>query len=108
MSASSPITPVRASKPAPNWRGVIDHYRDRLNITKSVPPVTLLEGNTALLPAPRLAQALSNGKGDFELFIKYEAGNPTGSFKVTVDRDHLCAVTECASQLPSGNFAIRH
>ncbi len=94
MSALSPLTPVQASNPAPIWRGVISHYRDRLNITGSVAPVTLLEGNTALLPAPRLAQVLSNGKSDFELFIKYEAGNPTGSFK---DRGMTAAMTQAVA-----------
>lgn len=73
------------------WPGVIAHYRDRINITKDVPPVTLLEGNTPLLPAPRLAQALGGG---FELWIKYEAGNPTGSFK---DRGMTTAMTQAVS-----------
>lgn len=76
------------------WPGVVAHYRDRLNITTAVPPVTLLEGNTALLPAPRLAHALSGGKGEFELFIKYEAGNPTGSFK---DRGMTAAMTQAVA-----------
>jgi threonine synthase len=42
-----------------------------------VPPVTLGEGGTPLLPAPRLGAAV----GLRRLFIKDEAVNPTGSFK---------------------------
>lgn len=76
------------SRPAHLWPGVIAHYRNRINITKAVPPVTLLEGNTPLLPAPRLAAALGGG---FDLWIKYEAGNPTGSFK---DRGMTTAMTQ--------------
>ena len=97
MSVSAPsssVGPALAAARAPIWRGVVEHYRDRLNITHAVPPVTLLEGNTALLPAPRLAQALSNGTGEFELFIKYEAGNPTGSFK---DRGMTAAMTQAVA-----------
>ncbi len=40
-------------------------------------PVTLGEGDTPLLPAPRLGTAL----GIADLWIKDEAANPTGSFK---------------------------
>ncbi len=98
MSASSSVSasPATTHAPvrAPIWRGVVEHYRDRINITRAVPPVTLLEGNTPLLPAPRLARALSNGQTDFELFIKYEAGNPTGSFK---DRGMTTAMTQAVA-----------
>ena len=79
-------------KPPP-WRGVVTHYRDRVHIAKTVPPVTLLEGNTPLIPAPRLAHAI-DGKGEFELFIKYEALNPTGSFK---DRGMTAAMTQAVA-----------
>jgi threonine synthase len=53
--------------------------------------VTLLEGNTPLIPAPRLAAALG---GQFELFLKYEAANPTGSFK---DRGMTAAITQAVA-----------
>jgi threonine synthase len=83
---------------APIWRGVIAQYSNRIHITKHVAPVTLLEGNTPLIPAPRLAQAISqeftNGKTDFELFIKFEAANPTGSFK---DRGMTTAMTQAVA-----------
>jgi len=50
--------------------------------------VTLHEGGTPLLPAPGLVRALGGG---FELFVKYEGLNPTGSFK---DRGMTAAVGE--------------
>jgi threonine synthase len=73
------------------WQGVIAHYRERLNITSAVPPVTLLEGNTPLIPAQTLAQALGGG---FELYLKYEGLNPTGSFK---DRGMTAAMTQAVA-----------
>jgi threonine synthase len=48
----------------------------------------LLEGNTPLIPVETLARALGGG---FELFVKYEGLNPTGSFK---DRGMTAAVGE--------------
>ena len=76
------------------WPGVITHYRDRVQITQSVAPVTLLEGNTPLIPAPALARALGQGKAEFELFLKFEASNPTGSFK---DRGMTAAITQAVA-----------
>jgi threonine synthase len=50
--------------------------------------VTLLEGNTPLIKAQALSRHLGGG---FELFIKYEGLNPTGSFK---DRGMTAAISE--------------
>jgi threonine synthase len=50
--------------------------------------VSLLEGDTPLIPAPGLAAALGGG---FDLYIKYEGLNPTGSFK---DRGMTAAISE--------------
>lgn len=60
------------------WPGVIEQYRARLPVSDATPVVTLLEGNTPLLPAPRLAEAIGF---DGELYLKYEGLNPTASFK---------------------------
>lgn len=71
------------------WPGVIDHYRSLLNLAPDARAVTLLEGDTPLIPMPRLADEL----GAASLFAKYEALNPTGSFK---DRGMTAAVSEAA------------
>lgn len=50
--------------------------------------MTLLEGNTPLIKADRLASAMG---GDIELYLKYEGLNPTASFK---DRGMTMAVSK--------------
>ncbi len=77
-----------ASKPAYPWPGIIRRYADLLPVTAETPVVTLLEGNTPLIPAPALVAAMG---GKFELFLKYEALNPTCSFK---DRGMTLAITK--------------
>lgn len=74
------------------WKGLIDRYGDRMEISRSVPPVTLHEGNTPLIPAPRLAAAIAPGA---ELYLKYEGLNPTGSFK---DRGMTTAITQASAE----------
>lgn len=73
------------------WPGVVERYRDRLEIDRGAPAVTLLEGNTPLIPAPRLAATIAPGA---RLFLKYEGLNPTGSFK---DRGMTAAITQAAA-----------
>ena len=51
----------QTSKKQNAWPGVIAAYRDRVDVAPGTPPVTLLEGNTPLIPAPRLAE-LFGGK----------------------------------------------
>jgi len=58
------------------WPGVIRYYRRYLPVTDKTPVVTLLEGNTPLIPAPRLGEKLG-----LDLHFKFEGLNPTGSFK---------------------------
>jgi threonine synthase len=74
------------------YTGVIDHYRSFLKISEGVIPVTLYEGNTPLIPLPKLAMELGGG---FELFIKFEGQNPTGSFK---DRGMTVAISEALAK----------
>jgi len=50
--------------------------------------VTLHEGNTPLIPAENFVRAIG---GDFRLYLKYEAMNPTASFK---DRGMTLAVSK--------------
>ena len=58
------------------WRGVIEEYREFLPVTAKTPVVTLLEGGTPLIPAPRLSERVGA-----EVWLKVEGANPTGSFK---------------------------
>ena len=64
---------------------LIERYRDRLPVSASTPIVTLGEGGTPLLKAPRLSRRLG-----LELLLKWEGANPTGSFK---DRGMTVAVS---------------
>jgi threonine synthase len=63
-----------------------ERYRDRLPLTEATPVVTLGEGSTPLLRAPRLSEKLG-----VELWLKWEGANPTGSFK---DRGMTIAVSK--------------
>ncbi|GGJ83280.1 threonine synthase [Pilimelia anulata] len=69
-----------------NWRGLIEEFRDRLPVGPDTPVVTLLEGNTPLLPAPALS-----ARTGAEVLLKVEGANPTGSFK---DRGMTVAVAK--------------
>lgn len=70
------------------YRGLLDKYGSLLDLPAHTRPVSLLEGNTPLIPADSLAKHLGGG---FELFVKFEGLNPTGSFK---DRGMTAAVSE--------------
>jgi len=75
------------------WPGVLEHYRSYMTwLPEGMPIVTLQEGNTALVPAPRLA---AEAGGGFELFLKYEGLNPTCSFK---DRGMTAAMTQALAR----------
>jgi threonine synthase len=113
-----------------SWPGIIEAYREYLPVTPSTPVITLLEGNTPLLDAPRIAQRA----GVARVYLKVEGLNPTGSFKdrgmtmaisVAVERDAkvvICASTGntsasaaayaaraglmCAVVIPEGQIAL--
>jgi len=72
-------------------RSLIDRYRERLPVGESTPVVSLGEGSTPLLAAPRLARAA----GLRELWLKWEGANPTGSFK---DRGMTVAVSKAVEE----------
>jgi threonine synthase len=74
------------------WSGVIERYRAHLPLEAGVRAVTLHEGNTPLVPAPRLADAIGVSA---QLFLKLEGANPTGSFK---DRGMTVAVSKAAAE----------
>jgi threonine synthase len=65
--------------------GLIERYMDRLPFTEGDPVITLCEGSTPLVPAPRLSERVGA-----DVWLKIEGANPTGSFK---DRGMTCAVS---------------
>ena len=75
---------------------LLERYRTFLPITERTPIISLSEGNTPLIAAPRLADAL----GVAELWLKVEGMNPTGSFK---DRGMVMAI---AKALESGARSV--
>jgi threonine synthase len=81
------------------WRGVLNEYRDRLDVSDATPIVTLGEGGTPLIPAPALSE-----RTGAKVFVKYEGMNPTGSFKdrgmtmaVSKAKEHGARAVICAS-----------
>ena len=69
---------------------LIDTYRARLPVDESTPVVSLGEGATPLLQAPRLSARLG-----LDVWLKWEGANPTGSFK---DRGMTVAVSLAAAR----------
>jgi len=65
--------------------GLIERYRQHLPFSEQDPVVSLEEGSTPLVLAPRLSEQV-----DAEVWLKLEGANPTGSFK---DRGMTCAVS---------------
>lgn len=74
------------------YTGVLNRYRSLLDLPEHTATISLLEGNTPLIPLPRLAQDLGGG---FELCAKFEGLNPTGSFK---DRGMTVAMGEAVGR----------
>ena len=74
------------------WPGLIRRYAEHLPVNDETPVVTLLEGNTPLIRADRLAHEIG---GDIELHLKYEGLNPTASFK---DRGMTMAVSKASER----------
>jgi threonine synthase len=66
--------------------GLIERYREHLPFAADDPVVSLQEGSTPLVPAPKLGERVGA-----EVFLKIEGANPTGSFK---DRGMTCAVSD--------------
>ena len=70
------------------WRGVIEEYRDLLEIPEGTVAITLREGGTPL----GFSEWLSGLTGA-EVWLKVEGSNPTGSFK---DRGMTTAISVAA------------
>ena len=75
---------------------MVERYRQFLPITDATPPLTLGEGSTPLVAAPRLGASI----GVPNLHLKLEGLNPTGSFK---DRGMVVAVSK-AREAGSGSI----
>ncbi|MFB2837916.1 threonine synthase [Floridanema evergladense] len=71
-----------------SWPGLIEAYRPYLPVTSDTPVVTLLEGNTPLIPVPTIASRIGR---QVRVFVKYDGLNPTGSFK---DRGMTLAISK--------------
>ena len=70
--------------------GLIERYRERLPIGPDDPVVSLNEGSTPLIPAPRLSERIG-----ITAYLKFEGLNPTGSFK---DRGMTVAVSRALAE----------
>ncbi len=69
-----------------SYKGLIDKYRQYLPVTDKTPVITLMEGNTPLVPSVNIGCEL-----EINLYFKYEGLNPTGSFK---DRGMVMAIAK--------------
>jgi len=85
-------TCLPAGRKSQKYNGVIHRYREYLPVTKKTPIVTLNEGNTPLIFACYLSGLM--GK-NFEVYLKYEGLNPTGSFK---DRGMTMAISKACEE----------
>ena len=72
------------------YQGLIHRYGNLLDLPTHTKNISLLEGNTPLIPMPRLSKEFS-----CELFVKFEGLNPTGSFK---DRGMTAAISEAVGR----------
>jgi len=72
------------------WRGVIEEYRQHLPVGERTPVVTLNEGGTPLVRAPRLSE-----RTGAHVWLKVEGANPTGSFK---DRGMTVAISKALEE----------
>ena len=67
------------------WRGIIEEYRDLLDLPAGIEAVTLREGGTPLVHSEWLS-GLTGG----QVWLKVEGNNPTASFK---DRGMTAAIS---------------
>jgi len=88
VSPVSPYQPQNRVQDQTSWSGLIEAYRPFLPIDATTPVVTLLEGNTPLVPAFSLSERIGRG---VSVYVKYDGLNPTGSFK---DRGMTMAISK--------------
>ena len=87
---------MNASPRTHQWRGVIEEYRELLQIPEGTSAVTLREGGTPLVHSEWLS-----GLTGAEVWLKVEGDNPTGSFK---DRGMTAASTPGLSATSSATW----
>ncbi|MEO5710029.1 MAG: threonine synthase [Nocardioidaceae bacterium] len=80
----------RSAPGAHQWRGVVEEYRDWLDIPEDTPTITLREGGTPLVDSRWLSELTGA-----EVWLKVEGDNPTGSFK---DRGMTVALSVAVGQ----------
>jgi threonine synthase len=68
------------------WKGLLNEFGEWLDLRGVDTPITLMEGNTPLVPAHYLSERLGA-----EVLLKIEGANPTGSFK---DRGMTMAISK--------------
>ncbi|MFZ2356864.1 MAG: threonine synthase [Candidatus Omnitrophota bacterium] len=74
------------------YQGLIKKYNQYLPITEKTPIISLNEGNTPLVFAQYLSKSLGQ---NFEVYLKCEGLNPTGSFK---DRGMTLAISKACEE----------
>lgn len=72
--------------------GLIDKYREFLPVSEKTPVISLEEGDTPLIKADPIADKIGAG---YNVWLKYEGLNPTGSFK---DRGMTMAVSKAVEE----------
>jgi threonine synthase len=75
-----------------HYKGVIQKYKRYLPVSDKTPIITLNEGNTPLIYAQYLSKLIGR---NFEVYLKYEGLNPTGSFK---DRGMTLAISKACEE----------
>ncbi|HDR7772422.1 threonine synthase [Bacillus cereus group sp. BfR-BA-01446] len=72
------------------YKGLLKQYASYLPVNENTPDVSLMEGNTPLIPLLNISKQLG-----IQLYGKYEGANPTGSFK---DRGMVMAVAKAKEE----------
>ncbi|PFK38055.1 threonine synthase [Bacillus cereus] len=72
------------------YKGLLNQYASYLPVNEKTPDVSLMEGNTPLIPLLNISKQLG-----IQLYGKYEGANPTGSFK---DRGMVMAVAKAKEE----------
>ena len=81
---------------------IIERYRELLSVDEQTPVISLQEGDTPLLRASNIEsrfEKLTGRPAGFEIWLKYDGANPTGSFK---DRGMTMAMSKAAQEGSKG------